>query len=60
MEPIQKIVEEVDNQAAVQEKVPEEMAGSSLVADSKATTTPDKLQIIKSTSEIGQSPSAIK
>jgi hypothetical protein len=59
MEPIQKLGA-AEDEAAVQGKTTEEIGGSSLVADSKATTSPDKLQIAKSTSEIGQSSSATK
>ena len=49
MEPIQKLA----NTTA-------EADGSSLAADAKAATTPTKLQIVKSTSEVGQSSSAVK
>lgn len=60
MEPIQKIAAATVDQQAGHAKTTAEADRSSLAADAKSTTTPTKLQIVKSTSEVGQSSSAVK
>jgi len=59
MEPIQKIAAAAADQPAGQANATAEVDGSSLAADAKSATTPTKLQIVKSTSEVGQSSSAV-
>lgn len=60
MEPIQKAAAAAEAQPVGQANTAAEVDGSSLAADAKAATTPTKLQIVKSTSEVGQSSSAVK
>lgn len=60
MEPIQKIAAADVAQPGGQANATAEVDGASLAADAKSATTPTKLQIVKSTSEVGQSSSAVK